>query len=276
MAILALVTLGLVAPAQARSDHGAPTIVSWREPPGRRRDHAFQATVEAPWGGLNIVVGLQRRSLSLDPQVLRESRTLALRGVLRYRRMAVTETRSDQRGLPTTFERFQRLPVDGPVRVELRHQDGALYQAHDVRVTMLPDEPVAGPPGGAETRGGAAVPAYRSWANLHNLLCALPRDGRGTATLFGLAAFPPGSRVSVTNQRLEAEHGGGHSVTVVQTGHVARLRLEARARDRLRIVVEREGHAGAAPRSYEVEVPDDRAPEIWTAHGRGWRQVVVR
>lgn len=141
-------------------------------------------------------------------------------------------------------ERPELLATHTPVVVEARDQFNRRYAKVVTNVKGLPlalDSYYQNGYHFDRQTGGTLVPAYASWANTGNVFItpAYDRNGRQQVKLLGLAAFPIGAKVSVTNTRLEGEGAADHTVTVARTSKsgTAALALPGLQGDKLRVTV---------------------------------------
>jgi hypothetical protein len=141
-------------------------------------------------------------------------------------------------------ERPELLATHTPVVVEARDQFNRRYARVVTNVKGLPVYSDGFSQNGYyydRQTGGTVVPAYASWANTSNVFItpAYDRNGSQQVKLLGLAAFPIGAKVSVTNTRLEGEGAANHTVTVDRTSKsgTAALALPGLQGDKLRVRV---------------------------------------
>lgn len=133
--------------------------------------------------------------------------------------------------------------------------------------------------GGTISNSGLHVPAYEAWANTKNVYVTPAYGDRGQeqVKMLGLAAFPAGAKITVTNMRLKSEGVANHTATFVAnksgSGGIA---VSALQNDKLQVSVSYDAvadRAQAANHSFTVRVP--RASGKPAIKARGIRYMSV-
>jgi len=113
---------------------------------------------------------------------------------------------------------------------------------------------------GSQTQSGLHIPAYDVAANTNAenvyITPAYEKDGVVQAKLLGLAAFPAGAKVSITNTRKQGASEPDHTVefTASKSGSGSKV-IQGLQRDKLHVTVSFDGVANQAhPTSYSFDV----------------------
>jgi hypothetical protein len=254
-------------------------IVSWGETQNnaRQRD-PYRVSLSGLHDGAKVTIRTQTQSADVEVptacrdcgEVGRSRYSTAMRAsvakALRYDPLLeeVVTPPSPQQGV--TIEKNQQLAVHSPALVQAVDRFGRRYRRTSLNVDGLQTETNTTYPNRyavTYVKSGTLAPTYQPWATLKNVLITPSHygpKGEPRVNVLGLAAFPAGARVTVTNIRMEGEGLEGHTVTLEHTNNSGsgRLTLPALQDDHLRVNVEFPGVANAANASshtFFVRVP---------------------
>jgi hypothetical protein len=185
-----------------------------------------------------------------------------------------------------TEQRKNELPTHTPYRVEGRGPFGRKYAtqqgnveglttankqiSRDVRNGRYTTRQY-----GNQNDSGLHVPAYNVGANTNaqNLYItpAYKAGDRVQAKIVGLAAFPAGSKVTVTNLRMQGAGVAGHTVTFnASRSGSGSIAVAGMQRDKLRVTVSYDAvnnKAAAASHSFDVRIPRVSGRPAFSARG---------
>ena len=189
-----------------------------------------------------------------------------------------------------TYQNAAVMPTHTPMRIEAKGTFGRKYATIHTNVQGMKtatqntqrNTVISGrswSQQGTISNSGLHVPAYGAWANAKNLYLTPAYGDRGAESvkLLGLAAFPAGSKITVTNLRLKSEGAANHTTefTASKSGSGA-ARLAGLQNDKLQVKV---SYAAVADRAlanehnFTVRVP--RASGRPAIQSRGIRYMAV-
>jgi hypothetical protein len=186
-----------------------------------------------------------------------------------------------------TVKRKNELPTHTPYRVEARGPFGRKYATQKGNVEGLPttrDKQISRDVRngryttkqyGNQNDSGLHVPAHNVGANTNaqNLYItpAYKKGERVQAKIVGLAAFPAGSKVTVTNLRMQGAGEAGHTVSFNASrsgsGSIAVAGLQ---RDKLRVSVSYDAvnkRAAGSSHSFDIRIPRVSGRPAFSARG---------
>lgn len=182
-----------------------------------------------------------------------------------------------------TEQRANIMPTHTPYKLEGRdafNRKYATIQGHAQGLPTSGARQVTRPQGaytqyGSSTDSGLHVPAYDVKANTNtDNLYVTPAYRKGEAVqskVLGLAAFPAGSRVSITNTRMEGAGEAGHTVafTASKSGSGG-IVVPGLQRDKLRVTVSFaavQDQAAASSYSFNTRIPTVAGRPAFQARG---------
>ena len=189
-----------------------------------------------------------------------------------------------------TYQNAAVMPTHTPMRIEAKGTFGRKYATIHTNVAGMKTNTqntqrntrIGGrnlTQQGTISNSGLHVPAYGAWANAKNLYVTPAYGDRGAESvkLLGLASFPAGSRITVTNLRLKSEGAANHTTefTASKSGSGA-AKLAGLQNDKLQVKV---SYAAVADRAqanehnFTVRVP--RASGRPAIQSRGIRYMAV-
>ena len=188
------------------------------------------------------------------------------------------------------YENAAVMPTHTPMRIQAKGTFGRKYATIHTNVAGLPTATqntqrqtnIRGrtfTQQGTISNSGLHVPAYGAWANAKNLYVTPAYGDRGAESvkLLGLAAFPAGAKISVTNMRLLSEGVANHTTqfTASKSGSGS-IKLAGLQNDKLQVTVSYGAVANQAQpieHNFTVRVP--RASGRPAIQSRGIRYMAV-
>jgi hypothetical protein len=164
------------------------------------------------------------------------------------------------------------MPTHTPMRIKAKGTFGRKYAAIHTNVAGLPTETTNTQrttnirnrnftQQGTISNSGMHVPAYTSWANTKNVYVtpAYGTRGQEQVKMLGLAAFPAGAKITVTNMRLKSEGAANNSVNFVSnTSGSGGIVVPGLQNDKLQVNVSyaaKDNASHASNHSFQVRVP---------------------
>lgn len=207
----------------------------------------------------------------------------AVSQALRYEKLEQFQTTVPSHKQTQTEQRANLLPTHTPYKVEGRDAFNRKYATLKGNAQGLPTSPArqvnrrqgSYTQYGSQTDSGLHVPAFDVKANTNTAnLYITPAYQKGEAVqtkVLGLAAFPAGAKVTITNTRMQGEGQANHTVSFVASrsgsGSIAVPGLQ---RDKLKVTVGFDAvqkQAAAAAYSFNTRIPTVAGRPAFQARG---------